>query len=192
MRNLIGLVLACIIALGGGSLLTVEALKKADAFGRQQVGAWSFWPLAGSVNADPYTRALVAQQGRLSMGVGEGIALFARQDESGAVLSGQCTYEISGDVPAARFMSITIYDASGDLQKNALSRSGFTGDELVRQEGGQWTIRISAAPSAGNWLPVAAGEAFIVVLRLYDTPLSAAASGLDGAGVPKIIREGCQ
>ena len=44
---------------------------------------------------------------------------------------------------------------------------------------------------AGNWLPVGRARRFALVLRLYDSPLSATAGGIEKAAAPQIVRESC-
>ena len=53
------------------------------------------------------------------------------------------------------------------------------------------TIYVSAAAHAGNWLPIGADKPFALVLRLYDSPLSATAGGIEKVAAPTLHNEGC-
>ena len=101
------------------------------------VGAWTAWPKTGSVDIDPYARATIARTGALPIGVGDGVAFFARTDDAGNALDGRCTFLISGATPAARYWTVTLYDARGRLVANTIDRHGFTSAEVVRDTGRQ-------------------------------------------------------
>jgi hypothetical protein len=44
---------------------------------------------------------------------------------------------------------------------------------------------------AGNWLPTGGAERYLMVLRLYDTPVGAATRAGKEAPMPSVVRRGC-
>ena len=55
-------------------------------FGAAHSGPWTSWPTAGSADADPYARAIIARQAATPLGNGEGLSFFAATDDAlGAV-----------------------------------------------------------------------------------------------------------
>ena len=90
------------VAFGLGSAWWV--LRTAPASLHQvSVGAWVTSTLAGSPEADAYTRARVALEGLLALGRDETMYYVARTDDHGHPLRSRCTYRIEGLPPAARW-----------------------------------------------------------------------------------------
>ena len=191
MSQLFGLLIACGLAIGGGFGLTFWSMDHAKDLIVHRAGVWAFYPQAGSPDADPYQRAITARDSTIPMGIGEGLALIATQDDLGRSLSGMCSYTISGRLPAARMTSLSVYTRAGQVIPNPANRFALTGADLVRDQNGEWTATISAVPSSGNWLPMLTKRDVTLVLRLYGTPLSANASGLSPASVPSVHQTGC-
>lgn len=181
------LLLAAIIGLGA----TWLTLTHGVAFGALTIGAWTAWPRSGSVDIDPYARATIARSGELPIGTGDGVAFYARTDDSGQVFDGRCTFVLSGLTPAARFWTLTLYDPEGRLVANAIDRHGFTSAEIVRDAGGRFVINVGPRARPGNWLPSGGIERFVLVLRLYDTPIGIAAFTSKEGPMPAIVRKGC-
>jgi hypothetical protein len=192
LRHFLGVTYALCIAVLGGAVLTALALDHGDRLSRRDVGVWHFWPEAGSPAADPYLRAVTARQALLPVALGEGIGLTARQDQDGAPLAGSCDYRIEGRAPSARVLTLSVYGLDGQPLVTPARRFAFAEDELLRDERGDFAIALSAEPKAGNWLPLEAGAPFVIMLRLYDTPLGANAAALTEASVPRIIRGACR
>ncbi len=174
MRLLLGLLLAFAVAAAIGLGMTLFALSHGTAFGAHTIGAWTAWPRTGTVDIDPYARAVIARSGELPIGSGDGIAFLAKTDDAGRPLDGRCDVTLSGTTPQARFWTITLYDTEGRLVGNSLNRQGFTSQEIVRKADGTFDIAIAPRARAGNWLPTAGTERYVLVLRLYDSPVSVA------------------
>lgn len=174
------------LALGLGSAR--YALDRNYPFGGVHAGPWLLWPRVGSREIDPYARAIVSRRGELPLGVGEGIALHARTDDSGRALDPSCIYTIGPGVPQTRAWTLTAYDGQGRAQ-DELGRV-FSGG-IVRKPDGGFEIAAAREVQAGNWLRLPAQEPITLVLRLYDTPIVAGAAALDPASVPRIERLGC-
>ena len=81
---------------------------------------------------------------------------------------------VSGVTPAARFWTLTLYDTKGQLVANTMQRYGFTSQEMIRGADGAFEIRIASRSRAGNWLPTGGIERYVLMLRLYDTPVGVA------------------
>jgi hypothetical protein len=181
------LILAAAIGLGA----TWLTLTRGVAFGSMRVGAWTAWPKTGSVDIDPYARATIARTGALPIGVGDGVAFYARGDDAGNLLDGRCTYAVSGMTPAARYWTVTLYDAQGRLVANTIDRHGFTSAEIVRDTGGDFAIAVAPRARPGNWLPSGGVEQFVLVWRLYDTPIGVASLTTREGPMPAITRRSC-
>jgi len=181
------LALAAAIGLGA----TWVTLTRGVAFGSLTIGAWTAWPKSGSVDIDPYARATIARSGELPVGVGDGVAFYAHTDDSGNVLDGRCTFVVSGTTPAARYWTLTLYDAHGRLVANTLNRHNFTSAEIVRETDGRFSISIGPHARAGNWLPSGGVEQFVLAWRLYDTPIGVTSLTAKEGPMPAIVRKGC-
>jgi len=183
------LLLAAGVALG---LWSAEAvLRNGPPFGVAAAGPWRLETRAGVADADPYTRAELARGGEIPLALGEGLQLVARVDDDGAKLDSRCVYSLGPRVPPARFWTLEIADRDGYPLDNPDGRTTFRSGELLRSGDGAFTIRIGAQVQPGNWLPVGAKTGFELVLRLYDTPLSAVGDEIQRSAVPRILRERC-
>ena len=180
-------VLAAAIGLGA----TWITLNRGVAFGALTIGAWTAWPKSGSVDIDPYARATIARNGSLPIGTGDGVAFYAHTDDEGGRLDGRCSYAISGMTPAARYWTLTLYDPQGSLVANAIDRHDFTSAEILRYADGRFAITVSPRARPGNWLPTGGIEQFMLVWRLYDTPIGVAMRTTKEGPMPAITRKGC-
>ena len=161
-------------------------------FGAVKAGPWTGWPRSGTRDADPYARALFARNGETPLGVTEGLSFIARQDSRGDGLESRCDYSVSGAVPPARYWSISVLSPDGHVLPASSARHGFTSSELLRKMDGDFEIRIAASARPGNWLQVISGQPFILMLRLYDTSLSANAFSVTQGAMPSIVRGPCR
>jgi hypothetical protein len=191
MRLLFGscftLILAAAIGLGATWMTTTRGV----AFGSLSVGAWTAWPKNGSVDIDPYARATIARTGELPIGIGDGVAFYARTDDAGNNFDGRCTFTVNGLTPAARYWTLTLYNLDGSLVPNAIDRHGFTSEEIVRQINGQFVINVAPRARPGNWLPTGGIERYVLVWRLYDTPIGVASRTTKEGPMPAVTRTGC-
>ncbi len=181
------LMLAAVIGLGA----TWLTLTRGVAFGSLTIGAWTASPKSGSVDIDPYARASIARSGELPIGTGDGVAFYAHADDAGNAFDGRCTFVISGMTPAARYWTLTLYDREGRLVANTIDRHGFTSAEIVRDANGRFAINVGPRARPGNWLPSRGIEQFVLVWRLYDTPIGVASLTTKEGPMPAIVRKGC-
>ena len=191
VRLLIGAFLALLIAAAIGLGATWLALTRGTAFGDITIGAWTARPKTGTADIDPYARAAVARSGELPIGSGDGIAFHARSDDAGYALDGRCETLLRGVTPAARFWTLTLYDPEGRLVANSANRYGFTSQEITRFSDGSFQIVVAPRARPGNWLPSGGADRYVLVLRLYDTPVGAATRIGREAPMPSIARRAC-
>jgi hypothetical protein len=173
----------------GGTWLAVDG---GVGFGAVRVGAWVAHPRNGSVDADPYSRAVVARSGVMPLGLGEGLTFTAQRDDAGRPLVGACEYRIAGFVPPTRYWTLTAQTQAGALIANPAGRHGFTSAEIVRGPDGSFVVTVAPSARPGNWLPVPATGRFDLVLRLYDTPISGASAVIDPARMPAVAQVACR
>jgi hypothetical protein len=190
MRFLIDLALAIVVAVAVGVSSAWFAIERGRIFGAVSVGAWTAWPQEGSVDADPYSLAMLARTGELPLGASEGLSFTASKDSNGDALSGRCSYRVVGQTPPARLWTLTAYDSTEHLMVNVARRPGFHSREIIREPDGKFLITVGQGVAAGNWLPVAPVDRFLLVWRLYDTPL-ATGSQIGELVMPEIRRVTC-
>src|SRR5262249_11110301 len=147
---------------------------------------------AGTADIDPYARAEIERRGELPVGLGDGVSFVARSDDDGRALDGRCDATVSGMTPQARFFTITLYDPEGKLVANAVSRHGFTSQELVRRTDGSFEISVGPRARPGNWLPSGGIERYVLTLRLYDTPVGISTRASRETPMPAITQGQCR
>jgi hypothetical protein len=155
-----------------------------------RAGPWEIRMSESLDSADPYARAERSRSGAIPLAAGEGFTLAAHSDSDGRPLDGRCVYRVAGETPAARFWSLTLFDEAGRLVANAARRQSFSSTELARDDKGRYEISVASDVQPGDWLPAPAEGGFILLLRLYDTPVGAGAS-VTRQQVPAISRQAC-
>jgi len=168
------------------------AVERGHGFGAVEAGPWTAWPDASAPNADPYAVAALSRTGEAPLGAAEGLTFIARGDSSGALLSPACSYVLRSPMPTARYWTLTMLTPQGRPLPDAGERQGVTSREVVRSEDGRFEIAISRDPQPGNWAPVTTRQQFILLLRLYDTPLTASAGSITADVMPSIERGMCR
>jgi hypothetical protein len=192
MQLVFGLFLTLALAAAIGLGTTWVAVTQGAAYGGITIGAWTAWPKVGTADIDPYARAMIARSGELPIGSGDGLAFYARGDDNGQPLDGRCEVAISGITPQARYWTITLYDSAGNLVANSMQRYGFTSQEIVRRADGAFEIMASPRARPGNWLPTGAVERYVLVVRLYDTPVGVGTRTGRDAPMPSITQRKCE
>jgi len=166
-------------------------LSYGAAFGAVSIGPWTAWPKNGTREIDPYARAAIARSGELPIGSGDGIAFMARADSIGRLLDGNCDVLVSGVTPQARFWTLTLYNRRGLLIGNSINRHGFTSQEIVRRADGSFDIIVAPRARSGNWLPTNGVDSYLLVLRLYDSPVGLATRAAREVPMPAITVQSC-
>jgi len=191
VRLVFGLLVTLVIATVVGLGTTWMTLSRGIAFGALPIGAWTAWPKTGTSDADPYARASIARSGELPVGAGDGVAFLAKTDDNGRTLDGRCEVVVSGTTPQARFWTLTLYDPSGKLVANSIDRQGFTSQEILRRADGSFDVTISPRARTGNWLPTSGIDSYVLVLRLYDSPVGVATRAAREAPMPSVSVRAC-
>ena len=186
---LILLSLAIAFAVGVSSLWL--ALDRFGGLSRTTIGEWSTEPDAGTVDADPYSRARAARDASVPLGHAEGIVFVATTDHDGLALRRQCNYRIDGPVPPARFYTLHARDDRGLLIPTGNLRTpALHSGQLLRNANGSATVNVGPSPQAGNWLPLTGSGPMKLVLTFYDTPVVANVS-VTSVALPTIRLAGC-
>ena len=170
---------------------TYFALTRGAAFGALTIGSWTARPKTGTTDADPYARATIARTGQLPLALGDGVSFTAQTDDNGRLLDGRCDVVLSGVTPAARFWTLTLYNAEGGLVANSVERYGFSSQEIVRHADGSFDIVVAPRANAGNWLPTGGIEHYALVLRFYDTAVGVSTKAGRELPMPAIISRSC-
>jgi hypothetical protein len=191
VRLLFGSLFAFAVAALVGLGATYFTLTRGAAFGALTIGGWTAFPKSGTPDADPYARASVARSGQLPLALGDGVSFSAKADDTGRTLDGRCTVSISGVTPAARFWTLTLYNARGELVANSVNRYGFTSEEILRHADGSFAIAVAPRANPGNWLPTGGVEHYALVLRFYDTAIGVATRASREVPMPAIKTVNC-
>lgn len=181
------------VMIGGlalGLLATIVSLNSGYGFSPMQAGVWTAWPGVGGPDIDPYARAVIARSGEAQLSRDQGLVFTTAEDSSGAQLDGACEYRISGPAPAARYWTLSLATPDGKVIDNPTGRFGFSSADVLRREGGAFDIAIARNARPGNWLSPGDARKFILLLRLYDTPLDVEAKP-DPDTFPKIVKSKC-
>lgn len=174
----------------GGSLAWLS-IQNNHGFGTLIIGQWTAWPLAGSVNADPYSKAKVAADGDVPLGAAEGLAFHARHDRRGNPLQRNCQYQVSGITPPARLWTLSAHDLDDRVLINDDGQpSNLLSRQLLRETNGHFQISAGPDIAAKNWLQVSGSGPFKLVLRLYDSPITATGQ-IGDAEMPSVTLVGC-
>ena len=144
---------------------------------RQRVRGWSTPPLnLGQYGVDYATRAAVAMVGLGANLPADAFYPNAQVDGQGAALDGSHRYSLhfqAGALPPVKaFWSVTAYGPDDYLIDNPIQRHALGDrDPLVFNADGSLDLWIQAdqpaADKMNNWLPVRAGERFLLNARLY-------------------------
>ena len=192
MRLLLGSLFALAVAALVGLGATYLALSRGAAFGSLTIGVWTAWPKTGTLDADPYARATIARTGQLPVALGDGVSFTTQTDDNGKILDGRCDVLLTGVTPAARFWTLTLYNAEGQLVANSVNRYGFTSQEIVRNADGSFEIAVAPRADPGNWLPTGGVERYALVLRFYDTAVGVSTKAGREVPMPAVTTRGCR
>jgi hypothetical protein len=175
-----------------GLFVTLVVVERGKGFGAIAAGPWTGWPRNGTSDTDPYTRAILAYSGEISLSESQGMSFVAHGDSNGAEFDPSCDYALKGEIPSARYWTLTLLSPTGVPITNTAGRPGFTSSEVLRASDGQFEITLSRHARPGNWLPIGDTSKFILVLRLYDNELGAPAAALDAASMPVLVKSRCE
>ena len=185
MRALIGLffwpgVVLLGILIGASSALIM--LRQAP----NVTGPWVPSPEAGAAaKTDSYTRARVSLCCLLAPTRKEVILFRADRDSTGQPLRANCTYQVIGRPPAARWWSLTVYGSDHFLIETKHGRYSVNAASAKPGDNGQFTVEISPKQTGGAWLPTRGAGPITLLLRAYG-PSAKLIANPSGAALPSI------
>lgn len=182
------------VATGGIGLGTATAwysLQGTHGLGTINVGPWTALPFEGQSEVDPYTVARSVADGSVPLGATEGLSFEAVEDSDGEALRLSCSYVIEGDTPPSKLWTLVAYERSGRMVTPPPGgRSAHYSGALLRFTDGSFSIAVDSEPRPGNWLAIQGQGGMRLVLRLYDTPITAN-TGLAMPDMPVIKKLAC-
>ncbi len=182
--------LSITIALALGISSAYLSLNRGSPFSALESGVWVAHPHAGTQDSDPYSTAIFARTGRVPLGSGEGLAFYAAFDDSGQALDPQCTYRISGKVPATRLWTLTALDNALELLATDAGRASLHSHGVLMDVSGSFSIAVSPRARPGNWLPTGGDNGLVFAMRLYDIPYTTGA-GQSAPVMPAVEQVSC-
>lgn len=177
------LIVASVLAIGSAWMLVLHG----PSAGGVAVGPWRMSAVAGSVDADIYTRARVAITGLFALNPSETIYFETSTDDAGRRLRADCVYRVEGSALPARWWSVTAYADDLFLIRNPIKRFSFNMGNVGLADG-RFKIVAAAASQPGNWLPTGSGG-FRLMVRLYNPDPGAVAQPKQIA-LPSILADG--
>ncbi len=189
-------VLTWMLAIGAGILLgvtsAVVALMIAPRLGMVERGGWVGHPEAGSAQASPYARALIARIGLLAMSREEAVYLDRTKDDDGQRLRGDCRYTLQGRTPPARWWSITLYSEDNYLARNGQNAPSIDATTITTGPDGEWRAEVGPSRPTDNrpWIASGGAEHFTLTLRLYQPTRDVFVAGVPAVG-PSIVKQDC-
>lgn len=194
MRRFLEIAFVIAIGLGLGGALAWASIQTRLGVGALSIGSWTAWPLVGSAKADPYSRAKVAVGGEVPLGAAEGVEFHARQDDAGEPLRRECQYILSGSTPPARLWTLSPYTLEGQpLERrpgSGATLAPLISRSIVRSTDGRFVATVGPRAGANNWMRVSGSGPYQLVLRVYDTQLTATGAAVQ-PDMPAIAFGGC-
>jgi hypothetical protein len=190
VRQLVFLFALCLGSMCLGLGITYLALTRGQGFDVLHIGPWVSAPKSGTLDIEPYTKAMMARSGQIPLGIAEGMSFTASRDSQGRPLNASCVYHISGAEPSARVWTVTLLGRDGQALGNSDHHS-LTSQDLVRMSPSSFDITLASYARPLNWLALPKGGSFLIMLRLYDSSLSLSSGALRASDLPRIERESC-
>lgn len=190
--RLLRIALALTIALVGGTWLAWLSLREPFRFDPVVLDGWTAYPLAGTVDADPFSKSRLSRDAGITLGAAEGVVFRTRSDSDGNGLLANCNYVIEGRAPPARFWTLHAEDEfgiAGRTLDKGLPESLHSGN-LIYQQDGAMVISVSRNARPNNWLAISLPSSFTLVMTLYDSPV-AANKGLIETKFPIVRKIAC-
>lgn len=178
------------VAVGGGTASVGLMLSAPEGVGALTVGGWTAYPTIGTPDIDPYSKARIARDGLLPLGRAEGLAFIADRDSAGAVLRRDCNYQVEGTTPTARFWTLTAADETLVALDGPGRAAAVQSQQILRRADNSFAVGVGPRPVPGNWIRTGGAGPLVLVLTLYDTPVTGA-TGLDAFQLPQVLRTAC-
>jgi hypothetical protein len=192
VKNLIHFLCFALLSLVLGLGSAYYSIEHGFALVAPHTGPWKTWINAGSLAADPYTRARIARIGDLPITSASGLTFVATTDSDGAGLSSDCDYEIVARPLSAVWWSIALFNSDGDLIPNRAGRHAFNSQNLTVLPDGTQRIILSPQARPGHWLPSGKNKDLRLVLRMIrPLSLEQQRQGLAFQSLPAIQKGSC-
>ena len=168
-RYLIYLILVILVATG----FTYISYKIYPSIGFVKNDIWRVLPSPGDANRDIYTRAFVSQYGTFALAKPEAAYFSASIDIEENLLSGNCSYKLTGEDIEAKWWAITLYDKDGFLTQNNEKLYSFNSENIDFNFEGGFEIYFAndntfiAKLNNKNWLRSPEKENFSISMRIY-------------------------
>jgi hypothetical protein len=191
LKGYLVLALACFLGTTLGLLTAQQAVGGRYGIASQTQGPWTVWPSALQPRIDPYTRAHHVAYALLPSNRFETLEYEARTDSTGRPLDANCTYEVAGPMPAARWWSMQVLSAEDQSSATTATSNGLIAQQVVYEPDGTFRIVLSSDPQPGNWIqPVERGR-LVMLLRFYSPAPALRRSPLSGT-LPAVERQVCR
>jgi len=148
-------------------------------------GPWAPGLAAGSATADSYTRARISLCCLLALTRKEVVYYRADKDSRGRPLRAECTYQVAGKPPDARWWSLTVYGSDFFLIETKFGRYSVNSGNVKPGSDGTYSVAVGPAQTKGAWLPTRGDGRIYLLLRAYN-PSAALAANPEGAAMPTI------
>ncbi|MEO1282298.1 MAG: DUF1214 domain-containing protein [Pseudomonadota bacterium] len=156
------------IVLIGGLGSSWYMVSAGSTLSTHTLGPWVAWTSEGRADADPYTRAHFAREGRLNLSSDIAATYTATSDQDGIRLHSSCEYRIAGKDLDANWWSVSVFDQNGRLIPNSANRYAYTRDTIALRPTGDFVITLARDARPGNWLPTGGAGRIAVVLHLLE------------------------
>lgn len=153
---------------------------------------WIGHPAAGSSQASPYARALIARIGLLAMTREEAVYLDRTRDDDGQLLRGDCRYTLQGRAPPARWWSVTLYAEDNYLARNGQNAPSIDATTVSVNPDGLWQAEVGPIRPKDSrpWIASGGAEHFTLTLRLYHPTADVFAVATPPVG-PRVTKQDC-
>jgi hypothetical protein len=154
-------------------------------------GGWMGSRVAGSGEADPWTRAGVALTGLMALDRSQALYFVRRSDDAGRPLVETCRYRLSGGPMPGHWWSVTVYAADNYLPQNDDHALSVDATRVRPDSAGRWQAIASSRAEPGQvWVSTRAAGHFDLTLRIY-APTAAAQADLASIALPQVERIDC-
>ncbi len=168
MLNWIYFLISLTIGLGAGIYSAQYGVHRGAVAPAVVIGPWQSITEIDDNELNPYALAHKSNYGNLKLGNFEALYFIAKNDDKNKSLTGNCEYAVTGEVPEAKWWSITIYDQNGMLIENQAERYSFNATNLRLKNNAAFNIALAANARPDNWIPIKPDQPFVIVLRLYS------------------------
>lgn len=182
--------LVVIVGLGVGAASAVWTMKRGGLRGDGHQG-WYGSSVAGSVDADPWTRARIALSRLLALNKSQAIYFTRTTDDGGEPLREECSYRVNGGPLPGQWWSVTVYAADNYLPLNDDDALSFDATEVSPDANGMWSAALSSVrPDGSPWASTRNAGNFDITLRIYQ-PSAQAQADFAKIAMPKVTKLNC-